>query len=436
MHKNSSGCPGSQKMFRRCRNQRQGPVPDDRIRNGPDAEAAGNAGMVLDHYMNNDFNRFDALPLSGSNEENIKQLAKEIPDADPIMDLGNYYANDLNLLDKKSKKTKASSQNGAHEAGPDALLNSSLRSNNAGRILNDIVNIADRDGGKDDGENGLLNSGIIENGMRENNRIDEAPAPDKSKARPGKGGKAPNAAKNSDLDAAGRDMKPVDGWDFTAQKLDKPMKPGFWKNFLSAAAYYSGKFVGKIFGGAVKLFGLLTGKKIMGMDLREAHENKHADKSDYQEEINRKRIPGWDGEEFEQERPEGDDLNIDFRRTPEVWSRLIAEEAGEGDKGRDPVITAYIEQTSKNRLVNERGVGGHSSIGIEYSRKNPASGEWERYRVRYGFLPMGAGSTGSLPGLSSITTTRTFPRRCGMRGIHIIPSAAGSKPPISRSMPF
>ena len=120
--------------------------------------------------------------------------------------------------------------------------------------------------------------------------------------------------------------------------------------------------------------------------------------SRFREKTNSNVIPGWNGATFEEVTGPDDQVNVDFRRVPDVWSLPIAENATEGDdkdksaKPRDPVISVYVTQTSDKYTVSNEGTG-HSGIGIEYSRYSAKAGRWQRYKVRFGYAMKGGGGS-------------------------------------------
>ena len=212
--------------------------------------------------------------------------------------------------------------------------------------------------------------------------------------------KAAEPEKEEDLTQIDESLEPVKELDIAVQKLPPRKKANWGKRFLSSLAYYSGKFFGKVIGTLGTMLNMITGgiftksnswygtwRRIFGQDFS-------------QKEKNRKNIPGWDGAQFE-ERPENDDeVNIDFRRVPDVWSYPVAVEGDAEDKKdrkrkpRPPVISVYVAQSSSQYTVDEYLASGHTGIGIEYSRKSPRSGRWQRYHLRYGF-GNGGGTAGS-----------------------------------------
>ncbi len=207
-----------------------------------------------------------------------------------------------------------------------------------------------------------------------------------------KNGIRDDLSENSDLEEAGNDMEPVDGWDFAAQKLDPKSQPSFWKKLGSAAAYYGGKTVGKIGGILATLFNFLTFGKFTGIGSWTAlWKGVFSRKRDYQRARNRKAIPGWDGAQFEKRSKY--QIDIDFRRVPDIWAYPIAEDPMDAEgKEKPPVISVHTNQVSRDLTLNEEQETGHSGIGIEFNRKNPRTGELERYGLRYGYY-LGGGLT-------------------------------------------
>ena len=193
-----------------------------------------------------------------------------------------------------------------------------------------------------------------------------------------KNGIGDDLSENSDLEEAGNDMEPADGWDFAAQKLDPKSQPSFWKKLGSAAAYYGGKTVGKIGGILATLFNFLTFGKFTGIgSWTGLWKGVFSRKRDYQRARNRKAIPGWDGAQFEKRSKY--QIDIDFRRVPDIWAYPIAEDPMDAEgKEKPPVISVHTNQVSRDLTLNEEQETGHSGIGIEFNRKNPRTGELER----------------------------------------------------------
>ena len=94
---------------------------------------------------------------------------------------------------------------------------------------------------------------------------------------------------------------------------------------------------------------------------------------------------------------EDDEVDLDFRRVPELWAWPIAGKATEGDeKKRDskplaPVISVYISQASEKYTATGDTSTGHSGVGIEFSRYSALAGRWQRYNLRFGYY-MGGGT--------------------------------------------
>lgn len=103
------------------------------------------------------------------------------------------------------------------------------------------------------------------------------------------------------------------------------------------------------------------------------------------------RIPGlYTGESFEKfdpdTKPADQEVLSDTRRAPLVWERSIPE-----DPNQEPKITIYTKQAveGKARASTHSGSVGHAFISLEYTRKDPLSGEPKRYRSTFGFYPRG-----------------------------------------------
>ena len=184
------------------------------------------------------------------------------------------------------------------------------------------------------------------------------------------------------------------------QKLPPRKKASWGKSFLSSLAFYTGKFFGKVVGTIGTALNMLTGGIFTKSNSWTGTWKRMFGQKFSQKKKSRKNIPGWEGARFE-ERPQNDDeVNIDFRRVPDVWSYPIAaegdaeDESGRERKPRPPVISVYVVQSSDRYSINEDYAGGHTSIGIEYSRKHPRSGRWQRFHLCYGF-GNGGGTGGS-----------------------------------------
>lgn len=206
-------------------------------------------------------------------------------------------------------------------------------------------------------------------------------------------------APEEDLEQIDKSLEPVNGLDFVVQKLPERKKRGGGTKFLNWLSYYTGKTIGKIGGffaalgkGIVDLF--RKGPGVFGGILKSFRGSQR-----FHEKQNPGAIPGWNDATFQEMEGPDNQVNVDFRRVPDVWSVMTAEKAAEGDekdknaKPRDPVISVYVKQTSDEYTVSNDGTG-HSGIGIEYSRYSARAGRWQRYKVRFGY---GIASMGASP---------------------------------------
>ncbi len=330
---------------------------------------ANNANGALDealaHYAENDLNK---MTLGDIPSEIVKD------------GLENYYENDLNR--KITKKPKS----------------------NAGKKLN-LINESDERGMgekeqpdeiKADDSMDLIGPLLKEEPEKLiDNEIGSGKKKAKSSAK--KGSAAQNI--NEDLTQIDQSLEPTQGWDFVAQKLPARKKQGFMKKAASWLAYYTGKTIGKVGG-----FFATIGKGLYDLIKKKPGTfrgiyNGMRGSDRFSPKENQGAIPGWDGAKFENEEGPEDQVNADFRRVPEIWSWPIAEKAAEGDdkdknaKPRDPVISVYISQSSKDYTVTGAGGTGHSGIGIEYSRYSALSGRWQRYNLRFGYYMAGGGGS-------------------------------------------
>ncbi len=203
--------------------------------------------------------------------------------------------------------------------------------------------------------------------------------------------KAAEPAKEEDLTQIDESLEPVQELGFAVQKLPPRKKAGWGKKFLSSLAYYTGKFFGKVVGTLGTMLNMLTGGIFTGSNSWSGTWRRMFGQNFSQKKKNRKNIPGWDGAQFEERPQNNDEVNVDFRRVPDVWSYPVAAEGDFEDenskerKPRPPVISVYVGQSSPQYTTNEYLSSGHSGIGIEYSRRHPRSGRWQRFALRYGF---------------------------------------------------
>ena len=187
-------------------------------------------------------------------------------------------------------------------------------------------------------------------------------------------------------------MEPIAGWNFEPEMFPQRQRQSGFKRFVSKMAYYSGKTVGKVLGCLGNLILFPLGAYNLGRRV------KHwwANRSGLQEEMDNSSIPGWDGAKWENKDSDPDQLNIDFRRVPEIWSYLTADKAEkEPGKSRAPVLSVYLslpdpgdytqlndndefsdqdidyafalEKKEKNGLSDESPSGGKTSAAVYQS---------------------------------------------------------------------
>ncbi len=158
---------------------------------------------------------------------------------------------------------------------------------------------------------------------------------------------------DEDLMQADESMEPIQGWDFAAQTLPARKKQSFLSKLGSWAAYYSGKTIGKI-GGIIAviakgIWDLFT----PGPGTFRGTFNRLRGSGRIEHRGDRSNIPGWDGAKYENESVRDDEVDLDFRRVPELWAWPTAGKATEGDEKKrdskplDPVISVYISQASE-----------------------------------------------------------------------------------------
>ena len=183
----------------------------------------------------------------------------------------------------------------------------------------------------------------------------------------------------NDLTKIDKSLKPVKELDIQVEKLSPRKKPKWYKKLFSSLMYYSGELLGKAVGTVANLLNAITGGVFTGTNSWTGAARWAFGQKFPQARRNRRNIPGWDKAQFE-DRPENyDEVNIDFRRVPDIWSYPIAvegdvakedEEGNEKKKPRSPVISVYVAQSSQKYTADKDYLTGHTSIGIEFSRKN------------------------------------------------------------------
>ena len=370
-------------MFRRQdnnKNQKNG-NPNNEIHDEIKEENA------LLNIGNEAVNRIAGLPNRDSNEANNAILGNVSPDNNEDR-IDHYLENDLNVYFSKKNKRKDKNK----EAVPN--------------IINNIIEKGMRENEKTDptGNENILN--IIDT----TNEKDKQPIIDnkhvsnqKGKKSSKKSKKAAAPAEPEDLTQIDQSLEPVQGWDFVseghqAKKLKPRKKQGFGSKLASWAAYYSGKTIGKIGGLIAWLGSSIKGLFSRGPGTLGGTFKRMRGSGRFKRRGDRSLIPGWDGAKFEdpEEAQNPDEISLDFRRVPEVWSWPTAEKPTEGNaedrnaKPRDPVISVYIAQSSNKYTASKNLSTGHTGIGIEYSRYSALSGRWQRYNLRFGYY-MGGG---------------------------------------------
>ncbi len=172
------------------------------------------------------------------------------------------------------------------------------------------------------------------------------------------------------------EMEKIQSWNFTGRRMAETGKKSWFRSALSWIAVGVGKTAGKL----LNFFLTLPWVWKLNAFRRSGELENLQARTENQ-------IPGWEdtvGEDGQNQKK--DELNVDFRRVPAVWSHLTAAKA-EDSKGRplDPVITIYADQPVKgsSQTMNGRSAG-HTYLGIEYSRFSRKSNRFERYSTEFG----------------------------------------------------
>ena len=203
--------------------------------------------------------------------------------------------------------------------------------------------------------------------------------------------KGPKEYPDRNQTKAEKDMYPVKNWNFTAQKMKDAGDISGWSKFKNKLTHiFSG-----IFGFLSSAFGIK--QSIAAITRYAAKKKKKAIQSEIQDKKDHSLIPGWEGAKYDPAAKSGEDILADFRRVPTVWSQLTAEKASEGEgdneKPLPPVISIFVDQPKDNSNQSMAGSEmGHTMIGIEYSRFSRYSNRYERYKLQYGFYPVGSNS--------------------------------------------
>ncbi len=220
-----------------------------------------------------------------------------------------------------------------------------------------------------------------------------------------------------ELGQADKDMKKIRELDFKPVRM-KENKLNMEVGFRSTLTQLLGVTVGKILGTVFNL-GLLP---FTGAILAKDFIKSWFKRGKLQKKRNHKQIPGWDGEKFEKSEPQNnDEIDVDLRKVPAVWSYPIASKAAEpnssGDqndprqreKPLDPVVSVMVDQPKEGSAETFNGTEmGHTLLGIEYSRFSKITNRYERYMIKYGFYPAG-GFGGMSAGMMMVSRDAVVP---------------------------
>ena len=213
----------------------------------------------------------------------------------------------------------------------------------------------------------------------------------------------PEEGQPGELGQAEKDMDSIKELDLAPVRMKENklnMEVGFKSTFTQLLGVTVGKILGTIFNLGLLPFtgGIIAKDFIKSWWKRGSLQKKRTHK-----------IPGWDGDKFEKDQPQNvDEVNVDFRKVPAVWSYPIASKAAEpnpeGDqndprqreKPLDPIVSVMVAQPKEGSADTfyDKEMG-HTFLGIEYSRFSRISNRYERYRIKYGFYPAGGTVTGS-----------------------------------------
>ncbi len=351
-------------MFRKAEEKKQN---DINIRNGTDAEELrgsigneANLGNDLLNNISNEANNEQILEGMKENEPNDSGIGGRISKED-----GLDLLKGLELIPEEEKD-----QAGLAD-GRDAIQNAAQ-----GGSIDNLDWIPDED--PDDEEDLATNKA---------HRRKKKTVPTKNKkSKKTEKKKSPNDAE--DLGVAAEDMEPIKGWNFEPERFPERQRQSGAGKLATKIAYYTGKSVGKALSFLLKLAVFPYGAYLLGKRFYNWWNNR----SGLQKKRDFKTIPGWNGAKFENGPKDPDELDIDFRRVPEIWSYPIAAEAEkEPGKPRDPILSVYIAQVRPGEYTqtDDEGSTGHSGIGIEFSRYSKIHQKWERYNLRYGFFLSG-----------------------------------------------
>ncbi|MBR6090837.1 MAG: hypothetical protein IKP86_12950 [Anaerolineaceae bacterium] len=227
----------------------------------------------------------------------------------------------------------------------------------------------------------------------------------------------PEEGQPGELGQADKDMKKIRELDFEPVRM-KENKLNMEVGFRSTLTQLLGVTVGKILGTVFNL-GLLP---FTGGIIAKDFIKSWFKRGKLQKKRNHKQIPGWDGEKFEKSEPQNnDEINVDLRKVPAVWSYPIASKAAEPDpagdqndprqreKPLDPVVSVMVDQPKEGSAETFNGTEmGHTLLGIEYSRFSKITNRYERYMIKYGFYPAG-GFGGMSAGMMMVSRDAVVP---------------------------
>ena len=131
--------------------------------------------------------------------------------------------------------------------------------------------------------------------------------------------------------------------------------------------------------------------------------------------LNTNLIPGENGQEFEKIEPDAlpDDqpMITDLRRVPLVWEQPIPD-----DPNQPPTVTLEVEQAREGEAIGSAAVDGkkfsgemgHAFIRLNYTKKDPITGQPQRFRTSFGFYPKG-GFVGPAASIAMYTENLMIP---------------------------
>lgn len=131
--------------------------------------------------------------------------------------------------------------------------------------------------------------------------------------------------------------------------------------------------------------------------------------------LNTNLIPGANGQEFEKIDPDAlpDDqpMITDLRRVPLVWEQPIPD-----DPDQPPTVTLEVEQPREGDAIGNAAVDGkrftgemgHAFLRLNYTKRDPITGQPQRFRTSFGFYPKG-GFVGPAASIAMYTENLMIP---------------------------